>query len=456
MANDNYRNFLNTAAQKGLLQEFDEADLKLAEKNPEFGTSLMYLKEKYKNSTTDEQKALAHEAANQLRTTYSTMGATGTAGGGTYGSSSPGTGGTNYSSRLSSALKDITGSTYEQWKQGDAYKELKNDYEAQGQKAMQDTLAQMSGRTGGMASSYAGSAAQGSYNDYMQALNEAAYNRYQNELGQKMDNYSLLVNADNTEYSRMLDSLDREQQAAALEREISAEERAQAQDIVNTMISYGVSAEQIPADILEKSGYFEGYVTAGSNAVKRAEQAGTAEQALAAAYGGDFSKLAAYYGTDEATARKFFYANYGSSGSGSETTEAVQESKTYEPYTRQQMQNYETIRKGLLKQVQANDSYEPLNYIRRLEQTQGEDYYKKLIGEQLYDRLINEMEQYSYENRKTGTSADGGSSSGGSTDNMGALYSAMMSAEDPEAWLAENSAYMTQAELEAALGWLNG
>ena len=50
------------------------------------------------------------------------------------------------------------------------YQQYKDSYTRNGERAMQDTLGQVSARTGGLASSYAGSAAQQTYDNYMGAL----------------------------------------------------------------------------------------------------------------------------------------------------------------------------------------------------------------------------------------------------------------------------------------------
>ena len=50
---------------------------------------------------------------------------------------------------------------------------VKENYTQAGQQAMENTLAQVSARTGGLASSYAGTAAQQQYNQYMQGMNDA-------------------------------------------------------------------------------------------------------------------------------------------------------------------------------------------------------------------------------------------------------------------------------------------
>ena len=73
-----------------------------------------------------------------------------------------------------------------------------------GQQAMQDTLGQVSARTGGYASSYATSAANQSYNDYMTALEDAARAMYQDSLNQQRDNLGMVNDAEQIDYSRYL------------------------------------------------------------------------------------------------------------------------------------------------------------------------------------------------------------------------------------------------------------
>ena len=77
---------------------------------------------------------------------------------------------------------------------------------------MQDTLAQVSARTGGLASSYAESAAQQTYNNYMAQLADKvpelyqlAYSMYMDELGQDRADLSMLQGLDDTAYGRWSD-----------------------------------------------------------------------------------------------------------------------------------------------------------------------------------------------------------------------------------------------------------
>lgn len=93
------------------------------------------------------------------------------------------------------------------------YQQYEKQYTRSGQRAMQDTLAQLSARTGGLASSYAGQASQQTYDGYMQQLadkipelQQAAYNMYLNEGDRMNRNLSTLMNLDNVGYGRFSDN----------------------------------------------------------------------------------------------------------------------------------------------------------------------------------------------------------------------------------------------------------
>ena len=79
---------------------------------------------------------------------------------------------------------------------------------------MQDTLGQVSARTGGLASSYAGSAAQQTYDNYMGALadkipelKQLAYSMYQDEGNTQRANLEMLVALEQGDYAKCADLL---------------------------------------------------------------------------------------------------------------------------------------------------------------------------------------------------------------------------------------------------------
>lgn len=87
-------------------------------------------------------------------------------------------------------------------------------YERNGQRAMKDTLGQVAARTGGMASSWAGSQAQQSYNDYMAGLNDIvpelyqlAYSMWQDDEDYQRKNLEMLQSLEQGDYNKFLNQL---------------------------------------------------------------------------------------------------------------------------------------------------------------------------------------------------------------------------------------------------------
>ena len=98
---------------------------------------------------------------------------------------------------------------------GDAlYQQYKDQYVNQGKLAMQDTIGQASAMTGGYGNSYAQSAGQQAYQGYLQQLNDKVPELYQlaldqyNQEGENLLNqYGLLADRENTDYSRYRDTV---------------------------------------------------------------------------------------------------------------------------------------------------------------------------------------------------------------------------------------------------------
>ena len=83
-----------------------------------------------------------------------------------------------------------------------------------GGKAMDDTVAKVAGRTGGLASSYAGSAGQQAYNYYMDQANAKSkelegegYARNRNERTDLYNQYNMVSDAGDTDYGRFRDTV---------------------------------------------------------------------------------------------------------------------------------------------------------------------------------------------------------------------------------------------------------
>lgn len=94
------------------------------------------------------------------------------------------------------------------------YQAYAAQYQRDGRRAMEDTLAQVSARTGGLASSYAGAAAQQQYDRYMTELNnvipqleQIAYGRYRDARSDLDKDLSTQLALENTLYGRDRDRL---------------------------------------------------------------------------------------------------------------------------------------------------------------------------------------------------------------------------------------------------------
>lgn len=183
------------------------------------------------NATTDEERQAAHDAAEAVRARYGYSGGadgsdhlglmayTGNAGyddmdGSDFGYDNAGA----YVSRWQSQIDALTGAilgrdpfSYDKNKDP-LYQQYAESYTRGGQRGMQDTLAQVSARTGGLASSYAQSAAQQTYNNYMAALadkvpelQQLAYSMYMDDIAMDRADLDMLMGLDSTDYGRWSD-----------------------------------------------------------------------------------------------------------------------------------------------------------------------------------------------------------------------------------------------------------
>lgn len=115
-----------------------------------------------------------------------------------------------YSPQSNNAVDRLAAELYsmnfDDWMQGDQYKNLESWYRKQGQDTMQDVIGEVSARTGGLASSYATSAAAQQYNDVMSALNQVAMEMFDAERGYKMDELQIARALEQDQYNREIDN----------------------------------------------------------------------------------------------------------------------------------------------------------------------------------------------------------------------------------------------------------
>lgn len=108
---------------------------------------------------------------------------------------------------LDSVVRRVIGMSYEDWVNSDQYKALAERYAQNGQMAMEDVLGQVSSRTGGLASSYATTAASQQYNDYMSLLEQVARESYAADRGELVENAGLLGDYSDRNYGRYMDKI---------------------------------------------------------------------------------------------------------------------------------------------------------------------------------------------------------------------------------------------------------
>lgn len=171
-----------------------------------------------------------------------------------------------YDPEMRALIDQILNSNLADWKQGDQYAALKDQYAANGEMGMNDLLGQVSSRTGGLASSYAASVANQEYNDWMSKLEQAAQEMYQQDRSDKLNNLGVLNDAYTREYGEYGDKLNqwntdrafdyqRQQDALANEWQQKEWDYNMSQDEYNRL------AQQ--ADSLAAYGDFSGYKALG-------------------------------------------------------------------------------------------------------------------------------------------------------------------------------------------------
>ncbi len=203
-----------------------------------------------------------------------------------------------YDPEMRALIDQILNSNLADWKQGDQYAALKDQYAANGEMGMNDLLGQVSSRTGGLASSYAASVANQEYNDWMSKLEQAAQEMYQQDRSDKLNNLGVLNDAYDREYGEYGDKLNqwntdrafdyqRQQDALANEWQQKEWDYNMSQDEYNRL------AQQ--ADTLAAYGDFSGYKALGYtdsqiNKMRQAYQIAQAAKAKSGSSGSSVSR----------------------------------------------------------------------------------------------------------------------------------------------------------------------
>lgn len=249
-----YDDFQKAAQSSGLAGQFSDADLKLAQENPDAGMSILKYKQDYANATTDEARALANLGAEGIRSSYG--GYSGGGNGGSfyldalspndyqsstaptyqnnyadtisalldkqlnYGSYSYGEAQPEYTNRYDDTIQDLLGQIVNRQEfsydpeTDQLYSQYRKQYAREGQRATQDALGTAAAASGGIPSSYAVNAATqaGDYyasqmTDKIPELYELAYNKYMNDYNMKLSDLSAVSGQEQSDYAKYLDQL---------------------------------------------------------------------------------------------------------------------------------------------------------------------------------------------------------------------------------------------------------
>lgn len=144
--------------------------------------------------------------------------------------------------------EDYANFNYDTFTEGDSYKALEKRYQTGGQKAMQDTVGQVSARTGGLASSYATVAGQQTYNDWMGNLEDAARALYDSERQEMGDRYALAN-------SMYLQDRDEQWRQEDIDDKNRLEGEGKAYDTVVALINAGTPIDKIDSALIAQTGY---------------------------------------------------------------------------------------------------------------------------------------------------------------------------------------------------------
>lgn len=219
-----YDQFRKAAQDSGLWSQFSQADLNLAQKNPDAGMSILKGKQDFQNATTDEARALAHQRVENIRSSY------GNYSGGANGASfyldrlSPSSfeyePAPTYTSRYDDTIQDLINQMLnrEDFSYDPAtdplYQNYRKQYTREGQRATEDALGAAAAASGGIPSSYASTAAGQAANyyaaqmtDMIPDLYQLAYNQYLNEYQMMQSDLGAVQTAEQNDYNKFRDQL---------------------------------------------------------------------------------------------------------------------------------------------------------------------------------------------------------------------------------------------------------
>lgn len=220
-----YDDFVTAANGAGVMDMFSQNDLGLVQKNPEFGLSMVKLQQDINSASTTEQKLLAQEAQNQLRKVYGGL-TTGAAASTTDGTGSTGSFTFGKQDQLDDIQqKVVNGGSFSYDPNNASAAAVRKRYLREAERAREDTMAKAAAGSGGVASSYAVTAAQQAGDNYLTQLadreaelEQTAYQRYLQEFQNNINKLGALTDERAFDYTAYLNQIqkDREDMQSAI------------------------------------------------------------------------------------------------------------------------------------------------------------------------------------------------------------------------------------------------
>lgn len=361
-----YQNVLDQIKNAGVENQFSQYDLATAQKHPEFGASMLSIKQDYNAATDQAGKTAANQAAEALRRQYGSY--LGGSDGSKYYSLGPSPG--SYQSPYQSEIDKILGQmgnygsfsygaapTYYNRYQAEidnlldrvqnyedfswskdtdpAYSAYAKQYRREGERATEDALAAAAATTGGQVSTAAMTAASqagdyyaGKLADAIPMLYENAYQRYLSEYSKLVDQLNQTQNAEQMDYNKYLNELSQYN----TDRNFSYNQWADQYNMLGNYLSYLQSQDGVEYDrLMDQVGYNQDQQSLYQAQVDAILQAGgMPSSSLISQSGYDNEYVQAirnYYAAQQAAASGGGSSS-GSRGSGSGSSSGGSESAT--------------------------------------------------------------------------------------------------------------------------------
>lgn len=215
-----YKDFEDKVKEYGFTpDQISEADYKLARQNADAGVALLGYKNDWLTATNDSAKAMAHAAAEDIRSRYGNY-----SGGGDGGSFTP-TGTAQYEDpweqTIQSTVRNLQNKKFDWSPETDpTVKYYEDAYRREGERAMRDVLGAVAATTGGIPSSYATAAAAQQRNYYAQQmadkypeLYQQAFDRFMQEYDREYNMLSAYGDLSELGYGRWSDKQERDRNA---------------------------------------------------------------------------------------------------------------------------------------------------------------------------------------------------------------------------------------------------